>query len=333
LMDKFNRFIEKWMPLVTPVSLLIGVLFADQLGRALFLVPYVFAFMTFSGSLKSQFRDFANVFQHPLPLLSTLSVIHIVMPLIARTVGSLLFPQNPYIITGMVLEFIVPSAVVSFMWVSIYHGNSALTLSVVLTDTLLAPFLVPLSLHLLVGSSVQMDTGSLMRELIFMIALPALLALTLNQATGGRLIKPLSHKLAPYGKIALIFVVSVNSTKVAPYIRHMTPMLFTVTGVMLLIAASGYAVGWLAALLLRQKREVIVSMTFNSGMRNISAGAVIAAAYFPPEVMFPVMIGTLFQQILAATYAHLLVRCYGNENPEEITSKNGSQNLPGPKIE
>ncbi|MFR8351665.1 MAG: hypothetical protein ACLVB1_02205 [Blautia obeum] len=32
-------------------------------------------------------------------------------------------------------------------------------------------------------------------------------------------------------------------------------------------------------------------------MRNISAGAVIAAAYFPGEVMFPVMIGTLFQQV------------------------------------
>ena len=318
-MDKFNRFIEKWMPLVTPVSLLIGVLFPEQLGRALFLVPYVFAFMTFSGSLKSEFRDFSHVFRHPLPLFSMLIIIHVVMPLTACAAGNLLFPQNPYITTGMVLEFVVPSAVVSFMWVSIYRGSAPLTLSVVLTDTLLAPFLVPLSLHLFVGSCVQMDAWGLMRELLFMIALPALFALTLNQVTGGRLKEPLSHKLAPYGKLALIFVVSVNSSKVAPYIRHMTPMLFAVAGVMLLIAASGYAVGWLAALLLRQKREIAVSMTFNSGMRNISAGAVIAAAYFPPEVMFPVMIGTLFQQILAATYAQLLTRCYGNGDSAEIT--------------
>lgn len=319
-MDKFNRFIEKWMPLVTPLCLVIGVLFAEQLGRLLFSVPYVFAFVTFTGSIKSQFRDFADVFQHPLPLLSTLGVLHIVMPLIASIVGHLLFPQNPYTTTGMVLEFVVPSAVVSFMWVSIYNGSSPLTLSVVLTDTLLAPFLVPLSLHLFVGSSVQMNAWDLMRELIFMIALPALLALTLNQVTRGRLIKPLSHKLAPYSKIALIFVVSVNSSKVAPYIRHMNPMLFEVTGLILLISVSGYAVGWLVALFLRQKRDVIVSMTFNSGMRNISAGAVIAATYFPGEVMFPVMIGTLFQQVLAATYAHLLTRCYGNENPEEVSS-------------
>lgn len=51
-----------------------------------------------------------------------------------------------------------------------------------------------------------------------------------------------------------------------------------------------------------------VSMMYGTGMRNISAGAVIAAAYFPGEVMFPVMIGTLFQQVLAALFGKLLAQ-------------------------
>jgi bile acid:Na+ symporter, BASS family len=316
VMDQFNRFIEKWMPLVTPVCLLIGVFFPDQLGHLLFLVPYIFAFMTFSGSLKSEFSDVARIFQHPLPLIVTLFIIHFIMPLIACTAGNLLFSQNPYLTTGMVLEFVVPSAVVSFMWVSIYHGSGPFTLSVVLTDTLLAPFLVPLSLHLFVGSNVQVDTWGMMTELLWMVAIPALAAMILNKVTGGRLKNTLSHKLAPYGKIALILVVSANSSKVSPFIKNMTPQLFAVTGVILLIAASGYAIGWLGALLLKQKRGFIISMTFNSGMRNISAGAVIAAAYFPPAVMFPVMIGTLFQQVLAATYAQLITKSYGKEETE-----------------
>jgi len=312
-MNAFNRFIEKWMPLVTPACLLIGVFFPDQLSHVLVFVPYIFAFMTFCGSLNSEFRDVMRVFQHPLPLISTLLIIHLVMPLLACGVGNLFFAQNPQFITGMVLEFVVPSAVVSFMWVSIYHGSGSFTLSVVLTDTLLAPFLVPLSLHLFVGSNVQVDTWGMMRDLLFMVAVPALLALTLNQVTGGKLKKPLSHNLAPFGKIALILVVCANSSKVSPFIKHMTGQLFAVTGVMLLIACAGYGIGWLAALLLKQKRDLIISMTFNSGMRNISAGAVIAAAYFPPAVMFPVMIGTLFQQVLAALYAQLIVKRYGNE--------------------
>ena len=66
------------------------------------------------------------------------------------------------------------------------------------------------------------------------------------------------------------------------------------------MAASGYAIGLLVAKLWKKDHETSISMMYGNGMRNISVGAVIAAAYFPGEVMFPVMIGTLFQQVLAA---------------------------------
>lgn len=47
-------------------------------------------------------------------------------------------------------------------------------------------------------------------------------------------------------------------------------------------------------------------MMYGAGMRNISAGAVIATTSFPGEVLFPVLIGTLFQQVLAALYGKIL---------------------------
>ena len=74
------------------------------------------------------------------------------------------------------------------------------------------------------------------------------------------------------------------------------------------LAASGYALGWFVAYIFRKDRSTAVSMMYGTGMRNISAGAVIAAAYFPGEVMFPVMIGTLFQQVLAALFGKLLAQ-------------------------
>lgn len=52
-LSRFNVFIEKWMPLVTPSCLFIGVIFAAWLGRFAPLVPWLFAFMTFAGSLSS----------------------------------------------------------------------------------------------------------------------------------------------------------------------------------------------------------------------------------------------------------------------------------------
>ena len=215
----------------------------------------------------------------------------------------------------MVLEFAVPTAVVGLMWVTIYDGNSPLSLSLVILDTILAPFLIPLTLRILIGSSVTMDTSKMMRELVFMVAFPAVLAMALNEVTKGKVMKTWPGKLAPFSKMALIFVVTSNSSKVAPYVRNMNLQRVKVAGAILVLAASGYALGWLVAHLFRQDRATAVSMMYGTGMRNISAGAVIAAAYFPGEVLFPVMIGTLFQQVLAALFGKLLAQ--KRENTEK----------------
>ena len=310
MLQRCNRFLEKWMFLVTPCCLAAGVLFPSVAGLGVPYVPLVFAFMTFIGGLKSSFRDIAAVFRSPLPLLACLVTLHLVLPAAACGLGRLLFPDNPNVVTGMVLEFSVPAAVVGLMWVSIYRGNSPLSLALVILDTLLAPFLIPLTLRLLVGSQVAIDTSRMMEELIFMIALPALLAMVLNQLSRDRVKETWPARLAPYSKFCLIFVVTANSSEVAPYIRHLNAQRLLSAGCILLLATCGYVIGWLLALLFRQPHDITVSMIYGAGMRNISAGAVIASTYFPAEVVFPVMIGTLFQQILAALFGMLSARSW-----------------------
>lgn len=310
MLQRLNRFLEKWMFLVTPCCLAAGVLFPSVAGLGVPYVPLVFAFMTFIGGLKSSFRDIAAVFRSPLPLLACLVTLHLVLPAAACGLGRLLFPDNPNVVTGMVLEFSVPAAVVGLMWVSIYRGNSPLSLALVILDTLLAPFLIPLTLRLLVGSQVAIDTSRMMEELIFMIALPALLAMVLNQLSRDRVKETWPARLAPYSKFCLIFVVTANSSEVAPYIRHLNAQRLLAAGCILLLATCGYVIGWLLALLFRQPHDITVSMIYGAGMRNISAGAVIASTYFPAEVVFPVMIGTLFQQILAALFGMLSARSW-----------------------
>ena len=49
MLKRFNSFIEKWMALVTPTCLLLGVCFPDIAKHGLPYVPAVFAFITFSG--------------------------------------------------------------------------------------------------------------------------------------------------------------------------------------------------------------------------------------------------------------------------------------------
>ena len=303
-----NEFLEKRMMLVTPLCLVIGVLFPDIAGKGVPYVPYLFAVMTFIGGLKSDFHDIKGVLRHPLPLFLSMLSLRILVPVLALAAGHLIFSDNINLITGMVLEFIVPGAVVAIMWTSIYHGSTPMILSLVVIDTILAPFTVPLTLRLLLGSNVTMDAADMMRQLLFMIALPAIAAMTINEITHGRTKKTLPGNLALLSKFCLFLVVIANSSKISEYVRHMSAEHLLVTFVILMLAVTGYCLGWILAYLFHQDYETKVSMVFGSGMRNISAGAVIAATYFPAEVVFPVMIGTVFQQILAACFGTVIAR-------------------------
>ncbi|CRH79497.1 Uncharacterised protein [Chlamydia trachomatis] len=67
------------------------------------------------------------------------------------------------------------------IWVSIYKGNAILALTIILIDTLLSPFIVPYSISLFGGGSIEMDLGSIVKGLIGMVVLPSMLAMFLNQ--------------------------------------------------------------------------------------------------------------------------------------------------------
>ena len=170
MLQRFNDFLQKRMAFVTPTCMIVGILFSDYTRYGIPYVSYVFAVMTFIGALKSSFKDVKNVFRHPLPLITVFVLLHVVLPSAAWGAGHLFFSSNPNLITGMVLEFSVPAAVVGLMWVSIYNGNNTLALALVVVDTVLAPFVIPTTLRILVGANVQMDTTGMMKDLIFMIA-------------------------------------------------------------------------------------------------------------------------------------------------------------------
>ncbi|OIJ11561.1 hypothetical protein BKP35_11480 [Anaerobacillus arseniciselenatis] len=319
MLNRLNRILEKFMPVLTPMSVIIGVLITAWLLPFTFLVPWIFAFMTFSGSLNASFYDLKRVFLHPKPIIVCFIILHVVMPLIALGVGSLFFQGDPYTVTGLVLSFVIPTGIISLIWVSIYKGNVALTLTIILLNTMLSPLIITYSLQLLVGSNVQIDQWEMMSGLFWMIVVPSIVGMLMNQLTKGRVKQSLSPKLAPFTKIGLGLVVAINSAAVAPYLADVSWKLISIIVTVLFLAAVGYLIGWLVSKFIFQwKYEDLVAVTFNSGMRNISAGAVIAITFFPPQVSIPVISCMLIQQLLASCAGFLLNRFSTNKLEQKV---------------
>lgn len=313
---RFGGFVGSHMVFVSPTCVVLGVLFPDQLSVLRPAVTALFAFMTFQSSLSNTFGNLARTVRRPASLVATLLLATALMPCVACVLATALFGASPNLVCGIVLEYSVPVAVVSAMWTNMLGGDPALSLATILVSTVAAPVTIPLTLHLLLGQTVEVDAARMMGEMVVSIALPALAGTLLNDASRGWAARDLSPVLSPAGKIALVLVILSNSTGVAPYVRALTPQLVGVMAFICAFSVGGYALGLAAARLMRRPREQEVSMTYLVGMRNISAGAVIAAEYFPGEVMFPVVIGTLFQQVIAACFGTVLRRARRGEAPE-----------------
>ncbi|MBP1992485.1 bile acid:sodium symporter family protein [Paenibacillus eucommiae] len=308
MLSRLDRRLVKVLPLITPVSVLIGVLLGSHLSGYTFLSPWIFAFMTFSGSISSSFKEFLKVLTHPLPLIATLFILHIIMPLIAMAFGFIAYSGDSFTITGLILAAAIPTGITSFVWVAIYKGNTVLTLSIILIDTILAPFVVPYTLSLLVGTKVQMDIAAMMQGLFYMIVLPSLIGMLLNQWTKGSIKQSWGPRLNPFSKIAMGVVVAINSSVVSPFLRHFDARMLGLACTVLILSSLGYLLGWVTARLMRWEPDIVIALTFNGGMRNISAGAVLAVSYFAAPVAIPVVLAMLFQQSLASLFGYLLNR-------------------------
>lgn len=305
MLNALNARLSKLMPILTPLSLIVGVFLADIGEKLLFLIPPIFAFMTFAGSLSINFQGLKSFVQYPKFILTTIAVLHIVMPIWTWLLSEVVFHDHLLTI-GFILAAAVPTGVSSFIWVTISQGNKPLALSIILIDTILSPIVIPLLLNIAAGQKVEIDTTSIMLDLLWIIVLPSLAGMLVNEWTKGRVEKGLALTLAPFQKISIFLIVLINSSVIAPYLKNITWHIFGIIVLVFFVAVSGYVICLLVGHFVWKRTDLISTFVFTGGMRNIAIGVVVASTYFPAKVVMPVVFGMLFQQVLASQFTKIL---------------------------
>ncbi|MDN4495264.1 bile acid:sodium symporter family protein [Ureibacillus aquaedulcis] len=300
-----DKRLQKLMPILTPLSLIMGVLLERIGGQLVFLVPWLFAFMTFAGSLSLNFQGLRSFVKYPWVILFTIAFLHILMPAWAYFISNLLFDDHLLVI-GFFLSVAVPTGVTSFIWASICKGNIPLSLSIILIDTILSPLVLPALIHFVAGENVEINTMSIMLDLFWMVVLPSIAAVLLNEWTKGEIDLTLGKTLAPFQKLSIFLIVGINGSAIAPYLKNITWEIVGIIMVVLLLAICGYVMCLVLGHFLFRDYEIITAIVFTGGMRNIAVGIVIASTYFPAKVVMPVVFGMLFQQILASQFSRIL---------------------------
>ncbi len=299
------------MPIVIGSGLVLGWFFPGLVAWKP-IIPPLFGYMTLVTALGISWRGVGAVAFMPGPVLWSLGLLHIAMPLFALALGGVVLGSSSPFTIGLVLAAVIPPAVTSVIWTGLAKGDLAVALTVVALDSLLSPMLIPGSIRLFLGHAVAIDTGDLMRGLLWMVVLPTMAGVTLHDLTGGRIGPAAAPFNGPCSKIGLTLVVAINLAAAHDTVLELGGSAWPVLILLLLQANLAFLLGGGMGRMLGYGIERVKAMTFSVGLRNLSAGAVIALQYFPPAVSLPVILCFTLQQPLAALYCHFLTARAGS---------------------
>jgi len=305
--QKINYILERLIPITTPMAIVIGFLLPSFFIHLRPLVTTLFGIMTFSGALKLRPAELRTTVRSPSPILLFFFAAHIIMPVFAMAVSSL-FLVNQDVTAGFILLFSGPTAVSGFIWVSIFKGDMALGLTLILLDTLLAPIVVPGGVSLLMGTKIVMAGSSIAASLLFMIVIPTFLGVTVNEISKGKIPAVICPLFDPFAKICLMVVIATNASIIAPGVKFDNPLVWKTAVVVIAVTFTGFFIVKLTAVIGRCRSPKDISMIIAGGLRNNSAVMTIAVNFFPEAAALPTLLSIMFQQTIMAIMGKVFSR-------------------------
>lgn len=306
-MNKIGSKLNDLMPFLTPFGVILGIILGKHVAGLKPAVPYLFALMTFSGALSISPGEFFQTLKKPKFILCYVICSFLAMPLFTMVFSKLCFRSLPDIASGYILVRAIPTAVVGTIWTSIYYGNMAIAISLIILDTLTAPFVTPLLVRLLTNTSAPIDSLGMMKSLVIMVVIPSILGMLCNKLKGGNFRKAIHPTLKPLSKFFLVSVIVLNCSAVAEdLIAQASPRYLFLALFSILLCVSGYGFAFSGAKLFRFNQDDTIALTFAIAMRNMSAALVIAIDYMPHDAALPVILCIVFQQVCGSIVANLI---------------------------
>ncbi|GIP31553.1 bile acid:sodium symporter family protein [Paenibacillus sp. J2TS4] len=300
-----NRLLERWIIVILPVVLFAGFQASGALERYVPAVPFLFMYLTFVSSINVTKEQFAELRSKPWTIVILLALVHAATPWLSYGVLSVLYGRDNELMLGALLAMILPIGVTAIVWVTMSRGSTGIAIGMVTLDTLLSPLLLPLTLWLLLGTSVSIDAAGLIWGVVKLVVLPCLAGMLVGIWLRRKDRQTLRLSLGLSSKLTLYVIVLLNAAAMAASITQLAgevvKLVLTVGGLMVM----GYALSWAAMRAMKLGSGAEIALTYSGGVRNYTAGIVIAQLYFTPQAAIPVMIAMLLQHPLAL-FVHFL---------------------------
>ncbi|WP_288945770.1 bile acid:sodium symporter family protein [uncultured Megasphaera sp.] len=286
--------------------LLIGVVGAVRPQTLTWVGPYVgwlLGVVMFGMGMTLTFQDFKRVLQRPWEVLLGVVAQFLIMPLAAWFLVWL-FALPPELAIGVVLVGTCPGGTASNVISYLAKGDVALSVSMTMSTTLLAPVVTPTLTWLLAGSWIEVSFTAMMISIAQMVLLPLLLGLTAHH-----FFERTVEKILPVMPVvSVVTIVLLVGGVVALGAESLLDVGLLMAAIVVLHNAFGLVLGYGMARLFRLDSKKARTVSIEVGMQNSGMAASLAVLYFSPAAAIPGAIFSVWHNISGSIVANYFAR-------------------------
>ena len=312
-LEKLSAFISKYMAIFVIAIAAIALFEPWTFKWAAPKVTILLGVVMFGMGMTLRIRDFKLVFQRPRDVFIGALAQFTIMPALAWLLAKG-FGLPPELAAGVILVGTCPGGTSSNVMTYLARGDVALSVSMTMTTTILAPIVTPLLTWWLAGEWVEISLSAMMLSIVQVVILPIVLGIIINtffEATVQKVVTLLP--LISVTAIVLIVggVVSVSSQRIME------------TGLLIMLVVMchnllGYSIGFLLAKLLHMNMAKAKAISIEVGMQNSGLATSLAMLHFGATAAIPGAIFSVWHNISGSLAANYLA---SRMNKEEVTAE------------
>ena len=312
-LEKLSAFISKYMAIFVIAIAAIALFEPWTFKWASPKVTILLGVVMFGMGMTLRIRDFKLVFQRPRDVFIGALAQFTIMPALAWLLAKG-FGLPPELAAGVILVGTCPGGTSSNVMTYLARGDVALSVSMTMTTTILAPIVTPLLTWWLAGEWVEISLSAMMLSIVQVVILPIVLGIIINtffEATVQKVVTLLP--LISVTAIVLIVggVVSVSSQRIME------------TGLLIMLVVMchnllGYGIGFLLAKLLHMNMAKAKAISIEVGMQNSGLATSLAMLHFGATAAIPGAIFSVWHNISGSLAANYLA---SRMNKEEVTAE------------
>ena len=303
ILEQISNFVSRYMAVF--VILIAGISLV-QPWTFLWTVPFItilLGIVMFGMGMTLRFEDFKLVLQRPKDvLIGTLAQFGI-MPFLAWALAHA-FSLPPELAAGVILVGTCPGGTSSNVMTYLARGDVALSVSMTMASTILAPFMTPLMTLWLAGQWIDIPAEKMMLSILQVVIVPIILRLLINRFFERPVQKAI--KILPLiSVIAIVLivggVVSANAGRIME------------TGALIMVVVIchnllGYTLGFIVSKLLGMDIAKVKAVSIEVGMQNSGLATSLALLHFGPVAAIPGALFSVWHNISGSLAANYLSR-------------------------